>query len=475
MQTSGRKPEALARHVTTLHFISALMVAWLMSGCAGGLDSRYPNVRQAAVRRVTNQALLAKVAVEDEDGNVRGAAVAKLTDQALLAKVAVGDKDGNVRGAAVERLTDQALLAKVAVEDEDGNVRRLAVAKLTDQALLAKVAVEDRDMIVRLTAIGGLRDRAVLQTVLQRFKDREGFYAHDHEGSYAHEIARLRLCLVDPYMERSLGRTHVMVGLTLKEQGYGLANSAFAFPTIMHTLHGHVLSVVVFGDRLPRQISMSWYPSFPYRSTRLSYAIPARVDISDILRPLLATVPQAGLELLAVNSPLAEVRQAAVINLTDKRLLARPEIQALLAEVAEAKGYQFVHVSRAAVMKLTDETLLARPAIQARLAEVASRARDDVAGKAAGKAAVNKLTDQALLAKVAVEGDSWRVKMAAVNKLTDQALLAKVAVEAKSHFRQAAVEKLTDQALLATVAADDEDSFVRNAAKRRLRALRRGR
>ncbi len=80
--------------------------------------------------------LLAKIAVEDEDYDVRRAATWKLTDQALLAKVAVESKDdGGVRWVAVEKLTDQALLAKIAVEDEDYDVRRAAVEKLTDLAV----------------------------------------------------------------------------------------------------------------------------------------------------------------------------------------------------------------------------------------------------------------------------------------------------------------------------------------------------
>jgi hypothetical protein len=61
---------------------------------------------------------------------VRQAAVARLDDQSLLAKVAVQDQDCYVRQAAVARLDDQALLAKVAVQDQDYDVRRAAVARL---------------------------------------------------------------------------------------------------------------------------------------------------------------------------------------------------------------------------------------------------------------------------------------------------------------------------------------------------------
>ncbi len=50
-----------------------------------------------------------------------------------------------MRIAAVERLTDQALLARIALEDTVAYVRRAALLKLTDQAVLLKVALEDMD------------------------------------------------------------------------------------------------------------------------------------------------------------------------------------------------------------------------------------------------------------------------------------------------------------------------------------------
>jgi septal ring-binding cell division protein DamX len=61
--------------------------------------------------------------------------VENLTDQAFLAKIAVEDKAASVRRAAVEKLTDQAVLAKIAVEDKDAIVHRAAVKKLIDQAV----------------------------------------------------------------------------------------------------------------------------------------------------------------------------------------------------------------------------------------------------------------------------------------------------------------------------------------------------
>jgi len=105
-------------------------------------------VRAAAVTRLWDQALLAKVAVEGHPYD-REDAVGKLNDQALLADIAVRDTEERVQEAAVERLVDQAVLAKLAVQAKDAYVRHRAVAKLRDRALLAKTAVEDMDSDVR--------------------------------------------------------------------------------------------------------------------------------------------------------------------------------------------------------------------------------------------------------------------------------------------------------------------------------------
>ena len=56
--------------------------------------------------------------------------VVNVTDQVLLAKIAVEDQDAYVRRAAVYSLTDHSLLAKIADKDEDPGVRREASARL---------------------------------------------------------------------------------------------------------------------------------------------------------------------------------------------------------------------------------------------------------------------------------------------------------------------------------------------------------
>lgn len=107
-----------------------------------------------AIRGVTDQSLLARAVLKNIDFNVSMAAIEKLNDQSLLAKVAAECKDNDdiVRAAAVRKLKDQKLLAKFAVESQGARTRKAAVQGLTDRTVLATVAAADNDPDVRDSA-----------------------------------------------------------------------------------------------------------------------------------------------------------------------------------------------------------------------------------------------------------------------------------------------------------------------------------
>src|ERR1017187_5032385 len=81
-----------------------------------------PNVRLDAVKALSNQAVLAEIAKNDEYGSVRCAALKRITDQGVAAEIARNDKTWTIREAAVEYVTDQCVLADVANKD---NVERV--------------------------------------------------------------------------------------------------------------------------------------------------------------------------------------------------------------------------------------------------------------------------------------------------------------------------------------------------------------
>jgi len=88
-------------------------IAVLVGYCAGGGGLKACNALDDAIRKLKDQASLARVAIETRDWNVRQVAVARLTDQALLAKIAAEDaramdasQSHVTRNAAEQRLLE---------------------------------------------------------------------------------------------------------------------------------------------------------------------------------------------------------------------------------------------------------------------------------------------------------------------------------------------------------------------------------
>jgi hypothetical protein len=427
MRTHGIETAVFQCYVMISRFIIVFSVAWLMLGCAS-LDSHMPTLRIAAAEKCTDQTMLAKVAVEDENPYVREAAIknSNLTDQAVLAKVAVEDKNRQVSYAAFKRLTEQAALAKVAVEHKDSYVRNDAVKKLTDQATLAKVAVKDRMFTVRRAAFSRLTDQAMLakvalegedssicesavkmltdQAVLaklawtarwhsvskaaianlddqmtltrlaldqylyesirsaaaakvqdrtplrlvgkenpvkrrifekfarernceEQYRDIEGitnrnilsmlmFHWYGNTGA----LARLRLFLTDPEVQRHLGETDVAIshGSVQGPQNHGLS------------ITGDSVTITVRGGRLAAPISHSWrvkfFGTYLLDWDEYHHHIPVKIAVEELAGKLLENVSsQAAAELLwiiDIGNKTPKIRQAAVTRLTDQELLA---------------------------------------------------------------------------------------------------------------------------------------------------------
>ncbi len=121
-------------------------------------DAKDAAVRLAAIEKLTDAALLGKIALESPSGQERMCAVKNphLTDQVLLAQVAIRDESDIVGRICVkDKISDPALLGKIALEAPSGSVRQLAVrhAYFNDAALLEKIAVEDADAAVRTAAV----------------------------------------------------------------------------------------------------------------------------------------------------------------------------------------------------------------------------------------------------------------------------------------------------------------------------------
>ena len=100
------------------------------------------------------------------------AVIANISDQNILAQFALMDgKEIDERLFSITKLTNNALLARVAVESINTNVSQMALDKIIDQVQLGKVADESRNWHLRKIALNRLIDPEVLQQLKKNAHD----------------------------------------------------------------------------------------------------------------------------------------------------------------------------------------------------------------------------------------------------------------------------------------------------------------
>jgi hypothetical protein len=149
-----------------------------------------PGIRAEAVLRLPagESDLLAQIAREDVEPRVRRAAVKKLSDPALLGELSQADTEEGVRAEAVTRLaalvvhgheegpalvalalvTDARHLGEVARSSALESVRNAAIARLHDARTLAAVVRECTDPATRLVALARIDDAPTLLGIAQK-------------------------------------------------------------------------------------------------------------------------------------------------------------------------------------------------------------------------------------------------------------------------------------------------------------------
>jgi hypothetical protein len=140
-----KKQISYSRDAKTGWALSGLVALALMVGCGKG--QRDDTAQQAGVQAKeppTKSQTVVKVSVNE------------ITDQAALAKIAVEDKDAAICLAAVERLTDQEVLAKIVNDVTNTEVRVTVCAKLTETNLLEKLVINTAYDDVRKSTVDKL-------------------------------------------------------------------------------------------------------------------------------------------------------------------------------------------------------------------------------------------------------------------------------------------------------------------------------
>ncbi|MCE5186646.1 MAG: hypothetical protein LLF76_11030 [Planctomycetaceae bacterium] len=295
-------------------------------------------IANAAIVNLTDQSLLAKVAIEARDTNVRVHAVSackpaveKLTDQSLLAKVAADAQTSDIRVAAIGKITDKAILEKAAVEIIWPDARQAAVEKVKEQPLLAKIAVEDKSWRVQLAAARRVTDQSLLAKIIAEnahpavqcaavtnLSDKN-FLAHicEKDETRVADIACLKLFLDRPLITSKFNKLNMDVDLQLESQSY---------------VNNYGAQVEVFGEQLTVRIVADGLvlagalgpAGFPEKlgGYNPSDFLPAEIDISSLVTQLIKDLDQAALVKLTADR-YSLVRMAAVRSLEDKATLER--------------------------------------------------------------------------------------------------------------------------------------------------------
>jgi HEAT repeat protein len=327
-------------------------------------------LRLKQIEGLTDEAELAAVVTLDKNRNLRAAALRRLTRQEVVAQVATSDPDAFMRAAAVARLADETLVMKVAKGDRDPSVRLVAIARVSDPVALARAATEDREPSVRRAAVGRLGDNAVLARIALGDMD-----------------PKVRLAAVEAMVKAAAGQAALHEVLVReKEQEVRLA-----------ALGG------IDGQKDLFEIATT------DRDPGVRGAATARLD------------GQADLARVATQDKETEVRLAAVERLVD---------QAVLGKIAASDEDD--QVRQSAIKKVNDQAVLRKAALE----DTSEAVRAE---------AIAEVKDQAALCEVALKDKSAEVRAKAAGRVENFGVVVKIVLEDKSRAVRAAALDATDR------------------------------
>jgi len=354
-----------------------------------------------------------------------------------LADIAKNDKDSDIREAAVRELTDQELIADIARNDEWWHVRQTAVKNpnLTDQTVIADIARNDTFFDVRIDALRILikTPKPISAEAIARLQRSQKEKPSDW-GDWEENACRALIKGIPeerwPVVIKDMG-----VSISLPKDD-PIPPGRYTFSASYKRGDSGSIENVSFSAKLELDgiykiysgvFDNSWNPAIKLICKGHGCDSVAKNHKDNYIRLAAAekltnqTVAQAIFANIAKNDKDDWVRWAAVKKLLD---------QTLLADIAKNdKGW---NVRAAAVEKLTDMALLA---------DIARNCEDSYVRMTA----VEKLNDQIALADIARNDEYSDVRRAAVWKLTDQVLLADIARNDKdSDVRDAAERRLKE-------------------------------
>ena len=130
------------------------------------LSAWFPEVRSAALERITDQKMLHKVILANEtDYEIRRDAVRRISDPEVLTEIAMQRQAYPADGDAIAMLSDQEQLRRIALSEQGGEQDK-AVYKIGDQGVLGEIAENAKKGSARKTAIRNITDAGILLDVM---------------------------------------------------------------------------------------------------------------------------------------------------------------------------------------------------------------------------------------------------------------------------------------------------------------------
>jgi len=388
------------------------------------------DARLAAVKKLTDQGLLEKIAKTDIDPRIRIKAINKLTDEEVLREIACTEGNMQVRLAIIAKFPDpaqrQAKIHYIARYDEKEDNRLAAIEKLTDQSVLTDIAKHDQASKVRAAAIKMLTDQSLLADIAK----------HD-KAEY------IRAAVVERLTDQ-----HVLADMAKCDESPTVCRSAIARISDPNVL----AELAKVGNKSAVRLAVAEKLSDPMLAQKV-YADLAKYDRDRNTRGIAIAklTDQRLLAVIAKNDSDSMNRRKAVTKISDPIL--EQETVTYLAMNEEVSWRDRLDYA----LKIEDNVIA-----QAIIADfIIHHAAEDYFESEV----FSKLTDQHLLAGVAKNAPSLRACFVAVSKLTDKNLLTDVAKNSRhDRIRAEVMKQGLDPAALADIATTDADGRVRMGA-----------
>ncbi|MFO1491582.1 MAG: HEAT repeat domain-containing protein [Kiritimatiellia bacterium] len=432
-------------------------------------------VRLAAVTRLTDQRLLEQIALSDGESFVRQAAVERIKEQTVISKIALSDSDSKVRCAATQLLDDHADLKIIVLADPEYSVRYAALLRITNQVVLAQVVLTDKSDAIRSEAFNRILYKPLSEQIFSDNLDesiREQLYTvalfanardklpPEHQKRIMLKLLSLACVYSDPEWTTIYGHL-----CWFEIERSVTANVAYT----SGSGSGEAVSIEAQFSRLNKRFDPCWIPKWPLQI----YGSPGYRDanLDDIGKGFVEWLDQPTLAKFALNSCVADVRDAAVNKLTHSTPLS--VVATLETEDNIRLAAQNILTSKAPNMNLQlgfayklDDCYNMKTLVDQNILESIVRSDSNAYIRLIG---VMRLENQKVLAAVAQTDNDVYVRCAAIEKLRASDVLSKIVVsDAENVLRIKAVKGVTDQAALEKAASHDRNEIVRRIATERL-------